>query len=58
MTLNHVTKINGRVYTIEKATDIALVLGSGKRYAVAFLESKKLVHRHCLTGRFMSTKIK
>lgn len=58
MNLEHVVKINGRVHVIEKASDLALILNSGRQWAVAYLESKKLVHKHCLSGRFMCVKIK
>lgn len=58
MNMEHVVRINGRTRVITRATDIAFILDEGRQWAVAFMESKKMLQKHVLTGRFMCVKIK
>lgn len=58
MNLQHVVKINERMYEVHSRHGDVLILGKGKRFTVANMKTKYLLQRHCLTGRFMSVKIK
>jgi len=58
MNMQHVVKVNGQVHEIKKANDAKLVLNQGKRYALADMHHRVMVHKHATTGRFQSVKIK
>lgn len=58
MNLQHVVIVNERLHEVQSANGNRLVLGSGKQFATVNFESKQLIHRHVLTGRFRSTKVR
>jgi len=58
MNMQHVIKINDQVHEIRNANDVKLVLNQGKRYALANMHHKVMVHKHAITGRFQAVKIK
>lgn len=58
MNLQHVTLINGRLHEVREIIGSCLILNTGKQFAVANLVTRKMTHKHMLTGRFMSTKIR
>lgn len=52
MNMQSIAVLNGRQYEILGRTARTLTIGSGKRYALYWLESGKLVGKHVLTGKF------
>lgn len=58
MNLQHIILINGRLHEIRAAIGSCLVLNAGKQFAVANTANNKMTHKHALTGRFRSTKIR
>jgi len=57
MNLQHVIKVNGQVHEVLTANKNMITFGKGKRRAVLHLRTKKLVYKHVLTGKFVSSRV-
>jgi hypothetical protein len=56
--MQHEIKINGQVHVINSQHGAKLLLNKSKKWAIADMKKKEMIHKHCLSGRFMSVKIK
>jgi hypothetical protein len=54
MNMQSIAVLGNRQFEILGRTERTLTVGSGKRYALYWLESGKLVGKHVLSGRFRS----
>lgn len=58
MNLQHVILINNQLHEINSANGARLLLNAGKRFAIADMHHKVMIHKHVITGRFQGVKIK